>query len=74
MDQKGGIYANRHFIEKSEAVSRFSDSNTSSNAGEIQKSKSALCIPDSIRDHIPVLYSIYLWYELAESLSSCGRK
>ena len=71
IDQKGMIHAGHSAAEKSDNASCLSDVNASKNAGNLQKSDSALFIPDSIRDHVPVLYSIYLWNKLVESLTGC---
>ena len=70
IDQKGGIRARHRATEESDDASCLADSNASGNAGEVGKSDSALYIPGSIRDHVPVLYSIYLWNELVERLTS----
>lgn len=40
--------------------------------GQGEKNYTAFFIPESIRDHVPLLYSILLWNELAESLKSRG--
>ena len=72
IDQKGGIQPQRRCAKETDDASCDTDSNASGNTGEAQRSDSALFIPDSIRDHVPVLYSIYLWNELVESLTSCG--
>jgi hypothetical protein len=71
IDQKGGIHIRHPSTEESDDASCLSDSNASGNAGDVQKSDSAFYIPGSIRDHVPVLYSIYLWNELVERLTPC---
>jgi triacylglycerol lipase len=71
IDQKGRIHTRPPVTEKSDDASCDTNSNTSGNAGEVQKSDSALYIPDWIRDHVPVLYSIYLWNKVVESLTGC---
>jgi heat shock protein HslJ len=71
IDQKGGIHARCGSTKETGDASRDTDSNAFGNVGEVRKSDSAFYIPDSIRDHVPVLYSIYLWNKLVESLSGC---
>jgi hypothetical protein len=68
IDQKGDIHALHRTKKDPDVVSRDTDSNASGNVGEVRKSDSALYIPDSIRDHVPLLYSIYIWNKLVESL------
>jgi hypothetical protein len=72
IDQKGGIHPQHRTAKETDDASCDTDSNASGNAGKVRKSDSALYIPDSVRDHVPVLYSIYLWNELVQSLTSCG--
>lgn len=72
IDQNGRIHARHRTTEESDGASCYADSNASGNGGEVRKSDSALYIPSSIRDHVPVLYSIYLWNELVERLTSCA--
>ena len=71
IDQNGRIHARHRTTEESDDASCYSDSNASGNGGEVRKSDSPLYIPSSIRDHVPMLYSIYLWNELVERLTSC---
>ena len=71
IDQKGVIHAWYRSTKETDDASRDTDSNASGNVGEVRKSDSAFYILDSIRDHVPVLYSIYLWNKLVESLTGC---
>ena len=74
IDQKGRIHARHRTTEEADDASCYADSNASGNGGEIRKSDSALYIPGSIQDHVPVLYSIYLWNGLVERLKSRARE
>jgi len=56
--------------EKSDGASRLDDSNASESVNESQKYNSMVNIPSSIRNHVPLLYSIILWNELVENLKS----
>ena len=69
IDQRGGI----HFNSPNASIDNSCPtvSNAIQIAGEVQKSDSALYIPAWIRDHVPVLYSIYLWNALVDNLASC---
>ena len=70
IDPKGGIHGQSDPADEYDDAPCHEDSNTSGSAKEEQKSASALFIPSSIRDHVPLLYSILLWNELVESLKS----
>ncbi|WP_319405521.1 lipase family protein [uncultured Desulfosarcina sp.] len=45
------------------------DSNVNGSAREGAKINSAVFIPSSVRDHVPLLYAILLWNEMVENLT-----
>ena len=47
------------------------DANDSENDKPIQEVRSSIFIPDMIRDHVPLLYSIFIWNELVEGVDKC---
>jgi hypothetical protein len=72
IDPIGGIHDRPGPVEESDDASCLENSNPSESAKEDQEFDSAVFIPSSIRNHVPLLYSIFLWNELVESLKSDG--
>ena len=58
--------------EKSDVSSRLDAPNASESANESQKYNSGVFIPSSIRDHVPLLYAVFLWNELVETAYRTG--
>jgi len=70
IDSKGGIHYQSDTVEHNDDIPCIDDSNAFESAREDQKNISSAFIPSSIRNHVPLLYSIILWNELVESLKS----
>lgn len=66
IDRKGRIHGRLTTIEEASTPSR-NDSDANGGSKETKKSElSELIIPDSIRDHVPLLYAIFLWNSLVK--------
>jgi hypothetical protein len=70
IDSKGGIHYQSDTVEHKDDIPCTDDTNAFESAKEDQKTISSAFIPSSIRDHVPLLYSIILWNDLVESLKS----
>ena len=68
IDQMGRVQTGCPSADQSNAASGLTDANASESAGEVKESGSAPYIPAMIRDHVPMLYCVYLWNELVDHL------
>ena len=74
IDRKGDIHFGPGAGEASGEADCFGDPSGSAPEEEIRESRSAPYIPASIRDHVPLLYSIYLWNGwVGHSMTCAGR-
>jgi pimeloyl-ACP methyl ester carboxylesterase len=71
IDLKDGRQVPNGTVEESDDASCSGVSNGFERTQEGAKLNSAFLIPSSIRDHVPLLYTIFLWNRLVESLESC---
>ena len=71
IDQTGRVQNGSPCADQSNAASGVTDANATESAGEVQQSGSAPYIPAMLRDHVPLLYSVYLWNELVDHLIAC---
>lgn len=72
IDHEGDIHLGPGTMEASEEEACLSDQSASTPEAEIPQINSAPYIPASIRDHVPLLYSIYLWNGMVERSRSCA--
>jgi len=72
IDQKGRVHYKAGSADQSVNAFCLKDSSVSGRAEKVSKSGSSSYIPALIRDHIPLLYSIYLWNELVDSTMFCS--
>jgi len=69
-----GINDRADLAEKADGASCLDASSGSGSGQDRPKYGTGAFIPKSIRDHVPLLYSIFLWNELVDSLRSEGRE
>jgi hypothetical protein len=74
IDPKSEINDRSGPVEDSVGTPCIDLSNTAESENESQKFYSAAFIPSSIRNHVPLLYSILLWNELVANLKSKGHR
>jgi len=72
IDKKGRVHYKSGSADQSDDAFCLKDSSDSDRDEKATKSGSSSYIPALIRDHIPVLYSIYLWNESVDCRMFCS--